>query len=228
MFDLQILFPPEIWVHIFKMELRITQNFDFSTLPEPWKTWKLAALKSFEMEERNNLISIVNDFINSFNINLVEDHYRRITGSNWGLLEPGDHVCCGIPGETVLHHGIISKKSPTDYGVEYQVIHYQGETEIDAEVKEEDISTFTGMGSELFLIPYQNDTQEDKQNTLNVAMTFLHSEDKLKGQYYIFGITCDTFATFCRTGKNGVSKQVVKIIDYMTPILAGSIKKSLS
>jgi hypothetical protein len=153
-------------------------------------------------------------FLKEFDLDLRPANSVTIdTESVKTVLYPGAHIAVSNPYEH-YHHGIVVDVNTP----EISIIHLWGQDKEHSRVRTTTLPVFIAGGPDklgkrvrrLYLINYDNDTEEKQQETVKVAQELLAKADDIVYDYAT--LNCESFAYFCRTGKWD-SFQIVKLKD---------------
>jgi len=139
--------------------------------------------------------------IQSKKLNLLHENAVRLSLNEFNTLYPGAHICT-ITTSGLIHHGIFRKLTDDS---SREVIHLS-QNGVRAVTLEEFLRDEMGCLRPLFLVQYEGDSAEARDDSLINAEAFLQSGL----QYDPTVSNCEHFAVWCRTGQ-WESKQVQMI-----------------
>ena len=131
-------------------------------------------------------------------------------------LYPGAHIATSNPYEH-FHHGIVVDMNTQDLSI----IHFWGPHKTDGSIQKTNLPLFLAgspdkLGKttrQLYLINYEHDSFEKRQETINRAKEMLTKTSEVS--YDLLQSNCEHFARYCRTGQ-WESEQINKLIDLLT------------
>ncbi|CAF3689385.1 unnamed protein product [Adineta steineri] len=118
------------------------------------------------------------------------------------LLYPGAHIATANPYEH-FHHGIVIDTNTPDISI----IHLWAADKNSGRVQTTTLPIFIAGSIDdvgknlrhLYLVNYDGDTVKKQQTTVETAKKTLENADDIK--YNLATLNCESFASFCRTGK---------------------------
>lgn len=154
------------------------------------------------------------EFLRSFDLDLRPSNSEQIdVTSARERLYPGAHIATSNPYEH-YHHGIVVDTEPEDL----LIVHFWGREKDQGRIQTTTLPIFLAGGihnlgvktRQLYLINYENDTEEKRRATVGIAKEMLEKADEVT--YDIATRNCESFARFCRTNQ-WESEQIQKIRD---------------
>ena len=119
--------------------------------------------------------------------------------SFWTTLYPGAQIAVAFRkyGLIAWHHGIyIGDGNVIDNN------QHKGQPSIQQRTMQSFIEVGDINHSVVMLIEYENDNEEVQKLTVQLAHSLMNSSYNIHTELYnVFAMNCETFATFCRTGK---------------------------
>ena len=155
-------------------------------------------------------------FLKRFNLDLQPTNSICVDlESARSVLYPGAHIATSNPYEH-YHHGIVVDVNTP----EISLIHLWGYVKDESRVQATTLPVFLAGSPEdlgkktrhLYLVNYDNDTLEKRQETVKVAKELIEKTDDIV--YNIATLNCESFAYFCRTGK-WTTEQIERIISVL-------------
>ncbi len=147
--------------------------------------------------------------------------------SFWTTLYPGAQIAVAFRkyGLIAWHHGIyIGDGNVIDNN------QHKGQPSIQQRTMQSFIDVGNIDQSVVMLIEYENDNEKVQNLTVKLAHVLMNSSDNIQTELYnMFAMNCETFATFCRTGK--FRYELLHLINsllnvYIDEILINSISSS--
>ena len=123
--------------------------------------------------------------------------------------EPGAHLAVRSANDTHWHHGIM--------GVNATVIDMYGDTKESAVVSIRSLDDIMKDRTSFVIIQYPNDTPFHRIATLDVAHWYTQYRENIPGLYNLLSNNCESFATFCRTGRWDQMGNIEKILSHFQP-----------
>jgi hypothetical protein len=151
-------------------------------------------------------------FLKHYNLDLQPTNSELIDiESAKDILYPGAHIATSNPYEH-FHHGIVHDPNAS----EISIIHFWGPEKTHGRIQITTLPIFLAGGIDLvgkrkrhlYLVNYENDTPERREETLKIAEDMLGKADEIA--YDLATSNCEHFACLCRTGQ-WKSEQVERI-----------------
>lgn len=152
------------------------------------------------------------NILKKYNFDLQPSHSNHIdVESAKSVLYPGAHIATSNPYEH-YHHGIVVDTTTVDISI----VHLWGRDKNDGRVQLTTLPIFIAGGIDnlgkktrrLYLVNYEDDNLNKRQETVKVAKEMLAKADEIV--YNLATLNCESFASFCRTGQ-WHSEQVEKL-----------------
>lgn len=146
-------------------------------------------------------MDLLPEFLRYFDVDLQPSNSKEISlDSIRENLYPGAHIATSNPYEH-YHHGIVVDVEPEDLSI----IHFWGREKENGRIQTTTLPIFLAGGihnlgqrtRRLYLVSYDDDNEEKRQQTVAKAKELLEKADEIV--YDIGKRNCESFATFCRT-----------------------------
>ncbi|CAF1392083.1 unnamed protein product, partial [Didymodactylos carnosus] len=175
---------------------------------------------------------LLSEAIRAYGVDFTPENARRLllTDNLHEILYPGAHISAGMPHKTYFHHGIVKEVlTPTITVIHFWQDPIGGWSKVcECDLNEFVAATPPGHPKELFralyLIEYENDTKEKREETLARAQQELDNE---VGQHTFerLDYNCEHFAVKWRTGKwdSEQTRKTNQVLEKLDP----EVKKQL-